>query len=472
MLPWSAGRRTVHKSGKRSSTFIENSENSSTLSNYSQEDRRKGHSSSFSRSPIKITKRPRFQSPAGPLLNSPLSSPSAGGLTPANNASLQISPVSVTAKRYHVCSPELHSHASPCETSTDRFLAMGQRRYPTHQAQYSSLGLLPSVKWKGGSTIQNALSSHSPHGRNSPVTVKIAAHDGIRSPSPMLQRHNGMVDPLNKETILSALRESKKRTLMQENNEDNSSTASSLFEKGSKRRRCDNSSSCSGSTWVTATPSQSGRNTPIYNGDLNNTDLKSSEGGSMKRSRNAIECSYSSSRRVRQRKDQLEILSQSKFVLEREWTDLKTPPPPLATLALPGIRAIDAICNLCHKGHKESGNRGSRECCYEPCAGYMYCCRLDKHREHSKALRQKDKEIKNVKDKMKALEGELQSVKSFIASLPVFWNHDCNDSSQKIALDGKLSPGNLQDAVDLPKLLEMGKWKVSEFKPDDDDVED
>ncbi|XP_006818541.2 uncharacterized protein LOC102801291 isoform X2 [Saccoglossus kowalevskii] len=302
MLPWSAGRRTVHKSGKRSSTFIENSENSSTLSNYSQEDRRKGHSSSFSRSPIKITKRPRFQSPAGPLLNSPLSSPSAGGLTPANNASLQISPVSVTAKRYHVCSPELHSHASPCETSTDRFLAMGQRRYPTHQAQYSSLGLLPSVKWKGGSTIQNALSSHSPHGRNSPVTVKIAAHDGIRSPSPMLQRHNGMVDPLNKETILSALRESKKRTLMQENNEDNSSTASSLFEKGSKRRRCDNSSSCSGSTWVTATPSQSGRNTPIYNGDLNNTDLKSSEGGSMKRSRNAIECSYSSSRRVRQRK--------------------------------------------------------------------------------------------------------------------------------------------------------------------------
>ncbi|XP_077867734.1 uncharacterized protein LOC144357073, partial [Saccoglossus kowalevskii] len=113
--------------------------------------------------------------------------------------------------------------------------------------------------------------------------------------------------------------------------------------------------------------------------------------------------------------EKIEHLVSSKAVMDRELADLKSIPAPLAVLVLPGLRPISATCRLCHHpGHKESGNKGKRECCYEKCPGYMYCGKLDRHREHAELVKEKVKDIKYLKDQIKDTEAELYNIKIFI----------------------------------------------------------
>ncbi|XP_041096885.1 nuclear envelope pore membrane protein POM 121 isoform X1 [Polyodon spathula] len=108
-----------------------------------------------------------------------------------------------------------------------RFSVTPQRCYPIQQTGYSSVGVLPSVQWNGYRK-KNVLLSRNSSMVHSPVTVKIARPDSgsVRSPlfehlpspvaslSPVVAA--GSADPCSKETVLSALKESRKRVADEE----------------------------------------------------------------------------------------------------------------------------------------------------------------------------------------------------------------------------------------------------------------
>ncbi|XP_077167908.1 nuclear envelope pore membrane protein POM 121C-like [Paroedura picta] len=120
-----------------------------------------------------------------------------------------------------------------------------RRRYPIKKAQYTSLGTLPSICWDGYRR-KPRLSTHNSPLVQSPVTVKIARPDSSISRTPLLEQlasplafspmSNSTLDPCAKETVLSALKESRKRTV-----EDGDQS----FRSGqdNKRRRHDSSGS-------------------------------------------------------------------------------------------------------------------------------------------------------------------------------------------------------------------------------------
>ncbi|XP_077990254.1 uncharacterized protein LOC144444633 [Glandiceps talaboti] len=185
--------------------------------------------------------------------------------------------------------------------------------------------------------------------------------------------------------------------------------------------------------------------------------------------------------------EKLAMMTQKKIFLERELSDMKTPPPPLAVLPLPGLKPIEATCRTCHHcGHKESGNRNRQECCYEPCPGFMYCGIKDKHKNHMESEWQKEKEIKLVKDKVRETEAEIQNVKLFITKNQTQFTRVVKPHLHKfypekyaglqgrsklmkdvcllkVALDGKLPSPDLNDAVEFLRLLAKGKEKTSEY---------
>ncbi|XP_060114752.1 putative nuclear envelope pore membrane protein POM 121B [Heteronotia binoei] len=117
-----------------------------------------------------------------------------------------------------------------------------RRRYPIKKAQYASLGTLPSIYWDGYRQ-KPRLSTHNSSMIQSPVTVKIARPDSNIGRFPLLEQQasplafspmpNSTVDPCAKETVMSALKESRKRNV-----EDGDQ--SSL---NNKRRRHDSSGS-------------------------------------------------------------------------------------------------------------------------------------------------------------------------------------------------------------------------------------
>ncbi|MGH0155641.1 UNVERIFIED_CONTAM: hypothetical protein FKN15_059528 [Acipenser sinensis] len=129
-----------------------------------------------------------------------------------------------------------------------RFSVTPQRCYPIQQTGYSSVGVLPSVQWDGYRK-KNVLSSRNSSMVHSPVTVKIARPDpgSVRSPlfehlpSPVASLSPvaaaGSTDPCSKETVLSALRESRKRVADEE--EERCYSAG----QDKKRRRHDSSGS-------------------------------------------------------------------------------------------------------------------------------------------------------------------------------------------------------------------------------------
>ncbi|ELW61337.1 Nuclear envelope pore membrane protein POM 121C [Tupaia chinensis] len=131
-----------------------------------------------------------------------------------------------------------------CGTFSNRFVITPRRRYPIQQAQYSVLGVLPTVCWNGYHK-KTVLSPRNSKMVCSPVTVRIAPPDSkwIRSPVPeqiisstLSSPSSNAPDPCAKETVLSALKERKKRTVEEEDQ---------VFVDGqeNKRRRHDSSGS-------------------------------------------------------------------------------------------------------------------------------------------------------------------------------------------------------------------------------------
>ncbi|KAI1893699.1 hypothetical protein AGOR_G00126380 [Albula goreensis] len=134
-----------------------------------------------------------------------------------------------------------------------RFTITPQRHYPIQQTGCSPLGVLAPTQWHGY-TKKNVLTPRNCHGIHSPVTVKIARpdHGSSRSPflnhlsSPLTSLTPGLAsgsglgaaaDPCSRETVLSVLKESRKRGAEEE--EDRSY----IDANKTKRRRHDSSES-------------------------------------------------------------------------------------------------------------------------------------------------------------------------------------------------------------------------------------
>nr|XP_029481975.1 nuclear envelope pore membrane protein POM 121-like [Oncorhynchus nerka] len=126
-----------------------------------------------------------------------------------------------------------------------RFTITPQRHYPLQQTGTSSVGILPPTQWDGFRK-KNILTPRNSPAVHSPVTVKIARpdHNTIQSQlfdhlnSPGVLGSPGLgapADPCSRETVLSVLKESRKRVV----EDDRSFTAG----QKSKRRRHDSSGS-------------------------------------------------------------------------------------------------------------------------------------------------------------------------------------------------------------------------------------
>ncbi|XP_022357690.1 LOW QUALITY PROTEIN: nuclear envelope pore membrane protein POM 121C-like [Enhydra lutris kenyoni] len=168
--------------------------------------------------------------------------------TPARAA-----PLAHSAHRVHhihpsLPTPLLRSSRRPshrdCGTLSNRFMITPRRRYPIQQAQYSLLGALPTVCWNGYHK-KTVLSARNSKMVCSPVTVRIAPPDSkwTRSPLPeqtinstLSSPSSNAPDPCAKETVLSALKERKKRTVEEEDQIFSDS-------QENKRRRHDSSGS-------------------------------------------------------------------------------------------------------------------------------------------------------------------------------------------------------------------------------------
>ncbi|XP_070788229.1 nuclear envelope pore membrane protein POM 121 [Pituophis catenifer annectens] len=134
-------------------------------------------------------------------------------------------------------------HLSP----STRFTLTPRRRYPIQQAQYAALGTLPSICWDEYRR-KNRLSIHHSSIAHSPVTVKIARPESSIGRSPLLEQlvspvafsstSNTILDPCAKETVLNALKESRKRAVEEEEEDQN-------FPNGqeNKKRRHDSTGS-------------------------------------------------------------------------------------------------------------------------------------------------------------------------------------------------------------------------------------
>ncbi|XP_074869654.1 nuclear envelope pore membrane protein POM 121 isoform X2 [Carettochelys insculpta] len=129
-------------------------------------------------------------------------------------------------------------------TPPTRFARAPHRRYPIQQAQYSSLGAMPTVCLDGYQR-KSLLSARNSSMVRSPVTVKIARPDSNLAHSPLLEQLvspvtmscSSTLDPCAKETVLNALKESRKRAVEEEEDQNFSSA------QENKRRRHDSSGS-------------------------------------------------------------------------------------------------------------------------------------------------------------------------------------------------------------------------------------
>ncbi|XP_048224997.1 nuclear envelope pore membrane protein POM 121C [Perognathus longimembris pacificus] len=203
------------------------------------------------------------------------------------------------------------------ESSSNRFVITPRRHYPIQQAQYSLLGVLPTVCWNGCHK-KTVLSARNSRMVCSPVTVRIAPPNSklMRSPvseqivNPALSSPTiNAPDPCAKETVLNALKERKKRAVEEEDQ---------IFSDGQENKRRRHDSSGSGhsafeplvANGIPASfvpkPGSLKRGLTSQNTDdhLNKRSRTSSvssltstcTGGILSSSRNAIASSYSSSR--------------------------------------------------------------------------------------------------------------------------------------------------------------------------------
>ncbi|XP_013992756.2 nuclear envelope pore membrane protein POM 121 isoform X1 [Salmo salar] len=126
-----------------------------------------------------------------------------------------------------------------------RFTITPLRHYPLQQTGTSSVGILPPTQWDGFRK-KNILTPRNSPAVHSPVTVKIARPDHNTTRSQLFDHLNSPgvlgspglgapADPCSRETVLSVLKESRKRVV----EDDRSFTAG----QKSKRRRHDSSGS-------------------------------------------------------------------------------------------------------------------------------------------------------------------------------------------------------------------------------------
>ncbi|XP_048375025.1 nuclear envelope pore membrane protein POM 121 [Sphaerodactylus townsendi] len=197
-----------------------------------------------------------------------------------------------------------------------------RRRYPIKKAQYASFGTLPSICWDSYRR-KTTLSTHNSCMIQSPVTVKIARPDSSIGRSPLLEQlasplafsptPNSTLDPCAKETVLSALKESRKRNV-----EDDDQSFPSGQEN--KRRRHDSSGSgqsafeplVANGTLASLVPKPGSLKRSLISQCLDNCSSKRSRtsslssvnslyvGGIPSSIRNAIASSYSSTRGISQ----------------------------------------------------------------------------------------------------------------------------------------------------------------------------
>uniref|UniRef100_F7G907 POM121 transmembrane nucleoporin C n=1 Tax=Macaca mulatta TaxID=9544 RepID=F7G907_MACMU len=182
-----------------------------------------------------------------------------------------------------------------CGTLPNRFVITPRRRYPIHQAQYSCLGVLPTVCWNGYHK-KAVLSPRNSRMVCSPVTVRIAPPDRRFSRSAIPEQiisstlsspSSNAPDPCAKETVLSALKEKKKKRTVEEEDQ--------IFLDGQENKRRPGSL-------------KRGLNSQSSDDHLNKRSRSSSmssltsayTSGIPSSSRNAITSSYSSTRGISQ----------------------------------------------------------------------------------------------------------------------------------------------------------------------------
>ncbi|NXA19694.1 P121C protein, partial [Ibidorhyncha struthersii] len=121
-----------------------------------------------------------------------------------------------------------------------------RRRYPLPQARSAVPVCLPAARWEGCSP-RSAPWARRAAPLRSPVTVRIARPDAGLARSPALEQlispvafpANSSMDPCAKETVLNAIKESRKRAVEEEEDEDQAFGN----DQESKRRRHDSSGS-------------------------------------------------------------------------------------------------------------------------------------------------------------------------------------------------------------------------------------
>ncbi|XP_062035655.1 nuclear envelope pore membrane protein POM 121C [Lepus europaeus] len=171
------------------------------------------------------------------------------GRSPPARAAAPAPPAPRAPQAYpSLSSPVLRPSRRPsyrdCGTLSNRFVITPRRRYPIQQAQYSALGVLPTVCWNG-CPKKAVLSVRNSKMVCSPVTVRIAPPDSkLTRPPPPGQTISAALaspaasapDPCAKETVLNALKERKKRAVEEEDRQSPDGLEN-------KRRRHDSSGS-------------------------------------------------------------------------------------------------------------------------------------------------------------------------------------------------------------------------------------
>ncbi|XP_072325411.1 nuclear envelope pore membrane protein POM 121 isoform X1 [Scyliorhinus torazame] len=176
------------------------------------------------------------RSPAGFMMGSYLSNENSGqatfGSKELKNRYSRPNPIQTPTRRL-----SFGEH----QAMMNKFTVTPRRRYPIHQPQYSIPGTLPTVRWDGYQK-KNVLSSRNSPMVHSPVTVKIARPDASIMRSPLFDYMispavSPLIDPCSKATVLSALKESRKRMV------EDDAERNLISERENKRRRHDSSGS-------------------------------------------------------------------------------------------------------------------------------------------------------------------------------------------------------------------------------------
>ncbi|XP_072285131.1 nuclear envelope pore membrane protein POM 121 isoform X2 [Pyxicephalus adspersus] len=185
---------------------------------------------------------------------------------------------------------------------SNRAFLSPRRRYPIHQPQYSLPGSLPTVYFDGYQ--KKCLLSPKSSLVRSPVTVKIARPDpniarspvlnNLLSPGPASPLVQSAPDPCAKETVLNAIRESRKR------NKDEEHGASGELEN---KRRTDSLKRGLGSHIMEDGSNKRSRTSSISS--LSGSTLN----GITMASHNAITSSYSSSKLILQKRKRSQNIS-------------------------------------------------------------------------------------------------------------------------------------------------------------------